>query len=147
MVSVLNIPSSIACARQSTNTIPNDGNGIRQDCRCKSHQRQAVRLAAASVSTFASSVTAHESTNATLYVYSLLISAKAWSRTVSRTVTGLGCTDASDNVDSIFVVPTGVKRMRPQRRDCYQSINQSINQRNKQWNYQPRRSLNSHQVA
>jgi hypothetical protein len=51
----------------------------------------------------------HEFTNATLYTgYSLLISAKACSHvayTDSLTGTAFGCTDDSDNIDNIFMVP------------------------------------------
>jgi hypothetical protein len=98
--------------RQRTNIFPNDGNEIRQECRLKSHQRQTVILAARlgveAVSTLASSVSAHEFMDATPYGYSLLRSAKPCSHvacTCSWTRTAFGCTDDSDNIDSIFVVP------------------------------------------
>jgi hypothetical protein len=82
MVSILDIHTSGVWAKQSPNTIPNDGNGIRQDCRRK------FWLSVCADVTLASSVSVHEFMDAIPYGYSLLVSAKACSR--------VACTCCSD---------------------------------------------------
>jgi hypothetical protein len=78
MVNILNLQSSRAWARQSTNTIPNDGNGIRQQCRSSrpTSMPLAARLGFDSVSTFASGGSAHEFMDTTQYGSRISISAR-----------------------------------------------------------------------